>query len=182
MVLLCVLCLAVSAVMPSRPATSKKKEDSKRVYLIHSDELFYDQWRNNGAQVLRGHVQFEHDGARLYCDSANFYEPTNSFEAWGNVRMVQGDTLSLTSDFGYYDGNDKTLEAKTFTPGKQVVLRNRTTTLYTDTLHFDRLDNVGYYNEWGKLVDKSTTLTSVHGEYHTDTKDAFFMDDVRMVD
>lgn len=182
MVLLCVLCLAVSAVLPSSPAKSKKAGDSKRVYLIHSDELTYDRWRNNGAQVLRGHVQFEHDGAHLYCDSANYFEPSNSFEAWGNVKMVQGDTLSLTSDYGYYDGNDKTLEAKTFTAGKQVVLKNRTTTLYTDTLHFDRLDNLGYYDDGGKLVDKTTTLTSIHGEYHTDTKDAFFMDEVVMVD
>ena len=169
--------------LPAPPAKSKKKTgDSKRVYLIHADELTYDRWRNNGAQVLRGNVQFEHDGARLYCDSANYFEPSNSFEAWGNVKMVQGDTLSLTSDYGYYDGDNKTLEAKTFTSGKQVVLKNRTTTLYTDTLHFDRLDNMGYYDEGGKLVDKATTLTSIHGEYHTDTKDAFFMDDVVMVD
>ena len=111
MVLLCVLCLAVSAVLPSSPAKSKKAGDSKRVYLIHADELTYDRWRNNGAQVLRGHVQFEHDGARLYCDSANYFEPSNSFEAWGDVKMVQGDTLSLTGDYGYYDGNEKTLEA-----------------------------------------------------------------------
>ena len=183
MVLLCVLCLAVSAMLPAPPAKSKKKAgDGKRVYLIHADELTYDRWRNNGAQVLRGNVQFEHDGAHLYCDSANYFEPSNSFEAWGNVKMVQGDTLSLTSDYGYYDGDNKTLEAKTFTSGKQVVLKNRTTTLYTDTLHFDRLDNMGYYDEGGKLVDKATTLTSIHGEYHTDTKDAFFMDDVVMVD
>ena len=152
------------------------------MYLVHADELRYDRWQNDDAQVLRGSVQFEHDGARLYCDSANFYEASNSFEAWGHVKMVQGDTLSLTSDYGYYDGNAKTMEAKTFTDGKQVVLKNRTTTLYTDTLYFDRIDNMGYYNEGGKLVDKTTTLTSIHGEYHTDSKDAFFMDDVKMVD
>jgi len=171
-----VVAFAATVTMPAQ----KKNKD--RVYLVHADELTFDRWRNNGAQVLRGHVQFEHDGARLYCDSANYYEPSNSFEAWGNVRMVQGDTLSLTSDFGYYDGNDRMLQAKTFTPGKQVELRNRTTTLYTDTLYFDRDDNMGYYDVWGKLVDKTTTLTSIHGEYHTDTKDAFFTDNVKMVD
>ena len=180
MMLLCALCLLVyGATFPSQP---KKAAEEKRVYLVHADELWYDRWQNNDAQVLRGKVEFEHDGAHLYCDSANFFEASNSFEAWGHVRMVQGDTLSLTSDYGYYDGNNKSMEAKVFSSDKQVVLRNRATTLYTDTLYFDRIDNMGYYNEGGKLVDKTTTLTSVHGEYHTDTKDAFFTDNVKMVD
>ena len=168
------------------------KRDKKRVYLIHSDELRYDRWRNNDAQVLTGHVHFEHDGAHLYCDSANFFEGSNSFEAWYHVRMVQGDTLSLTSDYGYYDGDNKFIEAKildsqsTKRPNdqttKKVVLRNRTTTLYTDQLYFDRLENKGYYDTGGRLVDNTTTLTSYLGEYHTDTKDAFFSDNVKMVD
>lgn len=182
MVLLCALCLFVYGTTLSRPQRPARENDKKRVYLIHADELSFDQWRNNGAQVLRGKVEFEHDGAHLYCDSANFFEASNSFEAWGNVRMVQGDTLSLTSDFGYYDGDSKSMEAKVFTPDKKVVLRNRSSILYTDTLYFDRVDNMGYYDEGGKLVDKTTTLTSIHGEYHTDTKDAFFMDQVVMVD
>lgn len=178
MVLLCALCLVAVAA----PALQPPPDDSKRVYLVHADQLFYDINRNDGAQVLTGSVEFEHEGARLYCDSANFYQDTNSFEAWGNVKMVQGDTLSLTGDYGYYDGISMCMEAKVFTSDKQVVLKNRTTTLYTDTLHFDRIAKMGYYDEGGKLVDKTTTLTSVHGEYHTDTKDAFFNDNVKMVD
>lgn len=178
-ILLSMVCLCVYMQAETKRNPQKDKD---RVYLVHADELFYDRWKNNNAQVLRGNVEFEHDGARLYCDSANYFEASNSFEAWGNVRMVQGDTLSLTSDYGNYDGNMKLMEAKIFTPGKQVVLRNRATVLYTDTLYFDRIDNMGYYNDGGKLVDKTTTLTSIHGEYHTDTKDAFFMDMVKMVD
>ena len=199
-VLLCALCLAFvcaanlpSPVSPLPSSPPPPRKDSKRVYLIHSDELRYDRWRNNDAQVLTGHVHFEHDGAHLYCDSANFFEGSNSFEAWYNVRMVQGDTLSLTSDYGYYDGNNKFIEAKILdsfsnprlsnsSNTKKVVLRNRTTTLYTDQLYFDRIDNKGYYDTGGRLVDNTTTLTSYYGEYHTDTKDAFFNEDVKMVD
>ena len=176
---LLVLCVFTQASTGSRSQTSKQKS---RVFLLHADELFFDIWKNNNAQVLRGNVEFEHDGAHLYCDSANYFEESNSFEAWGNVRMVQGDTLSLTSDYGYYDGNAKMLNAKVFDGNKKVVLRNRQTTLTTDTLYFDRNDNVGYYNDGGKIVDKTSTLTSVHGEYHVDSKDAFFTDKVRLVD
>jgi len=179
MMLLCVLCmplvLAASMTSAVKPKTKKKAE--KRVYLVHADELRYDRWQNNDAQVLRGHVEFEHDGAKLYCDSANFFEASNSFEAWGHVRMLQGDTLSLVSDFGYYDGNDQMLEAL-----DNVVLKHRGTTLYTDSLYFDRIWNQGYFQNGGRLVDKSTTLTSDWGEYHTDTKMAVFFYHVVMDD
>ena len=173
---------ASTSIYQATNVNAKPSPQKKRVNLIHADELFFDRWRNDNAQVLRGKVEFEHDGARLYCDSANYYEYDNSFEAWGNVKMVQGDTLSLTSDFALYDGNAKFLEAKVFTSDKQVVLRNRQTTLFTDTLYFDRIDNMGYYDDGGRLVDRTTTLTSMHGEYHTDTKDAFFTDVVKMTD
>jgi len=127
--------------------------------------------------VLQGNVQFEHNGAYLYCDSANFFEDTNSFEAFGNVKMLQGDTLSLISDYGYYDGNDQLMQAL-----DNVVMKHRETTLYTDSLYFDRLWNMGYFQEGGKMVDKTTTLVSDWGEYHTDTKMAIFYYDVVMVD
>ena len=164
--------LQLLAMPPAKP-----KNDPARVYLVHADELRYDRWKNNDAQVLTGNVQFEHAGARLFCDSANFFEASNSFEAFGHVKMLQGDTLSLVSDYGYYDGNDQLMQAL-----HHVVLKNRTTTLYTDSLYYDRLWNLGYFEEGGKLVDNGTTLTSDWGEYHTDTKLAIFYYDVKMTD
>ena len=188
MVLLCVLfgsvLFAATQAQPQRKKARQKKEtkppqknDPKRVYLVHADELKFDRWQNNNAQVLRGNVEFEHDGARLKCDSANYYEENNSFEAFGNVRMNQGDTLTLTSDYGYYDGNEQLMQAL-----QNVVLKHRSTTLYTDSLYFDRLWNMGYFQEGGKMVDKTTTLVSDWGEYHTDTRLAIFFYDVTMSD
>lgn len=178
MVLLGVLsCLVLYGAIPSRPKKKVQDQDKTRVYLIHADELRYDRWQNNDAQVLRGNVEFEHDGARLLCDSANFFEESNSFEAFGHVRMYQGDTLSLTSDYGYYDGNDQMMQAL-----QNVVLKNRKTTLYTDSLYYDRIWQMGYFEEGGKLVDGTTTLTSDWGEYHADTKMSVFYYDVRMRD
>ena len=161
----------------SAQRTTSTQREQKRVYLVHADELRYDRWQNNDAQVLTGNVQFEHDGARLYCDSANFFESNNSFEAFGNVRMVQGDTLSLTSDQGYYDGNQQMMEAH-----DNVVLRHRNTTLYTEELYYDRIWNLGYFQNRGRLVDEGTTLISDWGEYHTDSKMAIFYYDVDMTD
>ena len=148
-----------------RKAAPRKKVEDKKVYLVHSDRLHYDQYQNGDAQVLNGNVHFRHQGADLFCDSAHFYQESNSFEAFGHVKMKQGDTLSLTSDYAYYDGNAQLAQAR-----YNVVLRHRKSTLYTDSLDYDRMYNFGNFFEGGKLVDGKTTLTSDWGEYHTDTK------------
>ena len=172
-----VLLGVVFAMAPAKKRTTRKKEEDKKVYLVHADRLHYDQYRNGDAQVLNGHVHFRHQGADLYCDSAHFYEQSNSFEAFGHVRMVQGDTLSLTSNYAYYDGNDQLAQAR-----YNVVLRHRKSTLYTDSLDYDRLYNFGNFFEGGKLVDGNSVLTSDWGEYHTDTKQAMFYFDVQLKD
>ena len=82
------------------------KEES-RIYLLHSDRLYHDTQIDAKAQILVGNVQFRHDEVLMYCDSALFYEASNSLDAFGNVRMVQGDTLSLAGDVLYYNGSDK---------------------------------------------------------------------------
>ena len=156
-------------------ARTERKQDPKRVYLVHADVLHYDQYVNPDAQILNGKVHFTHNGAKLLCDSAHFYEASNSFEAFGNVKMYQGDTLSLFSDYAYYDGNDEMAIAR-----HNVILKHRKSTLYTDSLNYDRLYNVGYFFEGGKLVDNTSTLTSDWGEYHTDSHQALFNYDVQL--
>ena len=167
----------VFAMQPAKKRTPRKRAEDKRVYLVHSDNLHYDQYQNGDAQVLDGNVHFRHNGADLYCDSAHFYETSNSFEAFGHVKMVQGDTLRLTSDYAYYDGNDQLAQAR-----YNVILKHRKSTLYTDSLDYDRMYNFGNFFEGGKLVDGSSVLTSDWGEYHTDSKMAIFYYDVRLKD
>ena len=151
------------------------KTEDNRVYLVHADVLSYDQYKNPDAQILDGHVQFRHNGAKLFCDSAHFYEASNSFEAFGHVKMFQGDALSLFSDYAYYDGNDQMAMARF-----NVVLNHRKSKLYTDSLNFDRLYNIGYFFEGGKLIDNGSVLTSDWGEYDTKTRIAVFNYDVRL--
>ena len=61
----------------------------------------------------------------MYCDSALFYEASNSFDAYGHVRMLQGDTLTLTSDVLFYNGIDRLARAR-----YNVVLKHQKTILY----------------------------------------------------
>jgi lipopolysaccharide assembly outer membrane protein LptD (OstA) len=157
-----------------RPARRSQVKDT-RIYLVHADVLHFDDRINPDATILNGKVHFTHQGARLYCDSAYFYEASNSFEAFGHVKMYQGDTLSLVSDYAYYDGNEQMARAR-----YNVVLKHKKTTLYTDSLDYDRLYDNAYFFEGGKMVDGKTTLTSDWGEYNTKSKMSVFNYDVKM--
>lgn len=172
--ILCLATIAAPARQRRRPARKARVQDT-RVYLVHADLLHFDQMKNPDATILNGKVHFTHRGARLYCDSAYFYEASNSFEAFGHVRMYQGDTLSLLSDYAYYDGNEQMARAR-----YNVVLKHRKTTLYTDSLDFDRLYDNAYFFEGGKMIDGATTLTSDWGEYNTKSKMSVFNYDVKM--
>lgn len=178
-VILAILCLFGLCVVQSKYSPSKRprkaQQGDKRVYLIHADVLHYDQMRNPDAQILNGKVAFRHQGARLYCDSAYFYEASNSFEAFGHVKMYEGDTLSLFCDYAFYDGNEQMAQAR-----RNVVLKNRKSTLYTDSLNYDRLYSTAYFFEGGKLVDNGNVLTSDWGEYNSTTKEAVFNYNVKL--
>lgn len=118
------------------------REKGDRVYLLHADELYYDQWGDNPeAQILKGKVKFSHQGGILDCDSAYFFQASNSFQAFGHVHYYQGDTLSLNCDRAEYDGMVQMMRAR-----HHVVLRHRTQTLRTDSLDYDRLYNYAYFS------------------------------------
>ena len=151
-------------------------QGESRIFLLHSDRLFHDAEIDAQAQILVGNVQFRHDDVFMYCDSALFYEASNSLDAFGNVRMVQGDTLSLTGDILYYDGLDKLARVR-----NNVVLVHGQMTLYTDSLDYDRLYNVGYFFEGGHLITQDNDMTSDWGEYRPQTKVAVFNYNVHLV-
>lgn len=167
-----VLCLFGLCVAQSRKVAKDRHRPNtdERVYLKHADMLRFNQYGEHaGAQILNGNVAFLHKGALLTCDSAYFYQESNSFKAFGHVKMRQGDTLSLTSDYAFYDGDNQMAEAR-----HNVLLRHRGTKLYTDSLNYDRLYNIGYFFEGGKMVDRNNVLVSDWGEYDTETRKAVF--------
>jgi len=177
-IVLCLLILCVFSSFAASRKTKKKPAQDERVHLIHSDELRYDMYGPvPDAQIVKGKVQFFHKGARLWCDSAYFYQATNSFKAFGHVKMIQGDTLSLTCERAYYDGQGQMMEAR-----QNVILKHRGQTLHTDSLNYDRLYNNAYFFEGGTLTDKKQKLVSDWGQYNTQTREAVFYYNVKMFD
>lgn len=146
-----------------------------RIFLLHANTLEYDKSVNADYQILRGDVRFRQDSAYMFCDSAYFYEGTNSLDAFGNVRMEQGDTLFVYGDVLYYDGNSGMARLR-----DNVRMINRDVTLTTDSMNYDRNINIGYFFDGGVITDLENRLSSVYGEYSPDTKYAIFEDNVEL--
>ena len=133
------LCLVGMAVY----GQSRKGTADQRIYLEHSNELSHDEMRKPGVQIVKGNVAFRHAGTRLTCDSAYFNQGNNSFEAFGHVRMLQGDTLSMQSDYAFYDG--RPMVEMVYARKNVVVVHRKTSILYTDSLNYDRKYNFVYF-------------------------------------
>ncbi|MDR1937378.1 MAG: hypothetical protein LBQ73_02625, partial [Tannerellaceae bacterium] len=147
-----------------------------KVYLEHVSSLSFDKELHPDYRLLVGDVIFRHDSSYMYCDSAYFYEETNSLEAFSNVRMEQGDTLFIYGDWLHYDGNTQLARLR-----HNVRMENNQVRLFTDSLNYNRLLNTGYYFEGGKIIDVDNILTSYYGQYSIDTKLAVFNDSVILV-
>ena len=151
------------------------QEQAARVVELRQADL-WSKREGLDAEVLTGNVVFYHEGAYMYCDSAYLYQQNNSFEAFSNVSMEQGDTIFVYGDYLFYDGNTRLARLR-----DNIRMEDQTATLFTDSLDYDRIANLGYYFEGGMLVDEENELTSYWGQYAPDTKEAVFSDSVKLV-
>ncbi len=168
-----IMCIAAGAKPRKHHRPPRGAGRDSLVYLLHSDRLRYDEYRMPGVQIVNGNVAFRHAGAFLYCDSAYFYPVSNSFRAFGHVRMRQGDTLSLRSNRLFYDGEQMLAQAR-----GNVVLVHRRSRLLTDSLNYDRVYDMGYFFKGGRLYDQQNVLVSEWGQYSPSTREAVFNDKV----
>ena len=145
------------------------------VYMLHADTTKFDKQRLPDAFILVGNVSFRRDSMYMYCDSAYFFSKKNSVQAFGNVKMEQGDTLSLHGDYMDYNGDENLARVR-----NNVRLIDKASMLETDSLNFDRNINLGYYFNGGALYDGESTLESLRGEYSIDSKEAVFKDNVNL--
>lgn len=150
-------------------------EAQKKVRLINSDSAFFE----SGIRRLIGNVEVEHPGndgqksTMIYCDSAVIY-PDNQIDAFGHVRITDGDSVTITSRRLIYDGNKRLAKLR----DNVVFEKLKKGTLYTDFLDYDRNSNVATYFNKGRLVDSVNELTSVRGYYDANINMASFKQDV----
>src|ERR1035437_1486869 len=156
-------------------AACSNAQSSKKIRLVSSDRASYDDFISKGIQHIVGNAIFEHEGAFLYCDSALLNETVNNINCYGRVRIKSGDSLTLTGDQIDYAGDTRIAKVT----GKIVKLVDKTTTLTTDLLFYNRITNAAYYETGGVVTSKDDNrLTSKKGYYYTDKKEYVFFENV----
>ncbi|HSP13085.1 MAG TPA: OstA-like protein [Salegentibacter sp.] len=141
-----------------------------------SDRTLKNEEKYPGAIILGkvdNQVYFIHEGIEIWCDQAIHYDQDNFFKAYGNVRMQQGDTVKMQSDYAEYNGNTQFA----FASGK-VKMERPQTTLETDSLFFDRNKQEAYYRSGGKVTDTASVLTSNIGRYFLEEDKYSFVSEV----
>lgn len=157
---------------PPIPTTPKT-----RINLLHADSIVGNNQALATSRQFIGNVAFQHKGAVLYCNTATQYELSNTLEAFGNIRIVQGDTLTVTGDTLYYDGNTRFARVL----GKKVVLTDSKVTLTTRVIEYDMARNRAYYPVRGVIVQDSSTLKSEKGYYNTRSKIFNYKENVEII-
>ncbi len=139
-------------------------------------EVMYGSVKPDGERYDRviGDVVFEQKETTIYSDSAHFYRKRNYVEAFGHVRIIEGDSVTITAGKLIYDGDSKLAKLRenvVFTKLDQM-------TLYTDFLDYNRTKQEAKYFNGGKLVDSTNVLTSRKGYYQVNTNMASFKKNV----
>jgi lipopolysaccharide export system protein LptA len=148
----------------------------KKEINIEAEILLYDEEIVKDAQRLIGNVKFSHKNMVLFCDSAWSYLSSNSVDAFGDVHAISNDTLHIYADIIHYIGDLSLAKAR-----GNVVLKDTKLTLTSDSLDFDSKNEIGYYDNGGKIVDSTNTLTSKVGRYYSKINELFFEDSVKVV-
>lgn len=166
-------------IQPTIPKENRYQDD--KVFLENADSLYRPAHDFEERQIVKGDVQFRQGGMFMFCDSAYYWPERNSMDAFGHVLMKQGDTLFVYADKLFYDGMTRHAVLINGPSQNEVVMKNRSVTLTTDSLDYDVIQDLGWYNVGGKLVDGVNTLTSQYGQYSPSTKIADFRGDVVLV-
>ncbi len=148
----------------------------KKIRIIKANSLVFDK-EIKDAQQLIGNVVFEHDSAFMYCDTALLFLNDNSFEAFGNVKIVQGDSMQVTSDSLVYTGKEKLAKLK-----GNVDFNDRKLNLVTNQLNYDLNTKIGTYTNGATITstENNNVLVSKIGSYHGNSKTLFFKDSVKL--
>ncbi len=138
------------------------EQNGKIIKLIHADFTEINENEVPGAKILIGNVQAQHDSMYIYCNKAYLFEKENYIKLFGNVNLIQDDTLQLNSKYAEYNGVQKIAYAS-----GNVVMTSPDSSLKSEKVYFDRNTGIAYYNDHATITNKLNTLKSKSGKYYT---------------
>ncbi|MCQ2161740.1 MAG: hypothetical protein MJY86_00520 [Bacteroidales bacterium] len=157
-------------------AQQKEKTDSL-VRLLGCDQL--QQVEENGYSYRKalGHARFEHNSTLLVCDTAIWNVNTNIINAFGNVRIIQNETVLSSDKLDYLIDEDLAKFR-----GTLVQLQDKQrNTLRTRDLDYNTKDSVANFRGGASMRDKDgQIIESKYGTYDSKIKTFKFTGTVNM--
>ena len=143
-------------------------QETANVEILNSTEgeMFYEN--EEPVRKLKGNVKLKHKGTLMYCDEATIYANNNIF-AQNNVKIVRPKGTTIVGQILNYYSAQKLAHIQ-----GNVILTDKKAKLYTPDITYDMNNETGYFTNGGKVVNDSTTITSKHGTYYTETQQVFF--------
>ncbi len=157
--------------------TTPPADSTQKIRVENAMSGEYYESGNTYIQRLKENVRFRQGNTLIYCDSALLDESRNRAVLYGNVVILQGDSLRAFGDSAVYLGNER--QAELF---GQVVLQRSDQELFTNHLEYDLEKKVATYHNGATLTNGKSQLRSRHGYYFVADNQVYFRGDVVVTD
>ena len=144
-----------------------------QIEIINADEISFNKKVSEDRQVLIGNVKTKHKDRFLTCDSAYYYAQDNKIEAFSNIHIWQGDTLSLKGEYLIYYGDHQLAEIQ-----KNVRFRHNEMNLVSEQLKYNFEYEKGFFDQKALITEKEKSLSSHKGIYYARIEKFDFYKDV----
>ena len=162
--------------LPSQTSPTSPTGDTSRVQILNAATGEIIVFKNESAKKFKGKVVLRQKDATLYCDSAILDNAENVY-ARGHVVIKQTDTVSIFADSVIFHGLSRTADLF-----GDVVLVNNDKKLFTNKMNYNLNTKIATYNTKATLDNGKSQLTSKRGQYNVSTSEAFFKEQVLVVD
>ena len=155
---------------------NKEQEDSLVVLMSSKSAQLVDIEGASYRKVV-GPARFLHNNTYLLCDTALWNVDSRLIDAWGNVSILQEETVLTRDKLTYYIDEDLAQFR-----GSLVQLQDKDhNVLRTRYLDYNTKDSVAVFRNGGSMRDKDgQIIESLNGTYDSKIKLFTFEDDVNM--
>ena len=173
----CRLTILISALLASISAFAQQEQADSLVVLLSSKSAQMVDVEGASYRKVVGPARFMHNDTYLLCDTALWNVETKIIEAWGNVSILQEETV-LTSEKLTYLIDEDLAQFR----GTLVQLEDKDhNTLRTRHLDYNTKDSLAIFKHGGAMRDKDgQIIESENGTYDSKAKRFTFRNHVNM--
>ena len=152
-------------------AQGRKPKEESVFRLVSADRAEQTETGSLSYRIVKGNARFLHNDTYLLCDSASWNVSSRIIEAFGNVRVVQDETM-LTSDEMLYLIDDDLARFS----GPLVELTDKDgNRLRTRKLDYNTKDSTAVFDRGAAMKNKDgNIIESLNGRYEASTKSFTF--------